>query len=248
MKKNTNKKIGLLCTIDGPILSFYIESLLDAGFKDLYLIADLKGFGKENLIRFKERTNNLFHSRNLSLGDFAEYRLPVFFVNSHNDNDCIDLISSLKLDLLVNVGTPRKLSSLFLKDIGIDVLNVHPGVLPAYRGSSCVEWAILNNDPIGNSAHFMAEEYDAGPIIKIEKYNFTPGSTYKDIRNKVYENAIRLMSFSVGLIFQEGLTSQNMKPQSSDFQPYSPITSEEMKIVYEKIKNNSHPAISLPDD
>ena len=77
-EKSINKKIGLLCTIDGPILTLYIQSLLDAGYKDIYLIADLKGYGKENLIRFKERTNNLFNSRKLSLGDFAKFRLPFF--------------------------------------------------------------------------------------------------------------------------------------------------------------------------
>ena len=41
-EKSIHKKIGLLCTIDGPILTLYIQSLLDAGYKDIYLIADLK--------------------------------------------------------------------------------------------------------------------------------------------------------------------------------------------------------------
>jgi len=241
-----NKKLGLLCTIDGPLLRFFVESLLDAGYENIYLIADYKGFSKDDLSRFEDRTNNFFCSRKLTLGDFAGFKIPVFFVNSHNDEECIALISSIGIDLLLNVGTPRKLSKIFLQHTGCDVLNVHPGVLPDYRGASCVEWAILNDDPIGNSAHFMVEEYDAGPIIRVESYQFERGSSYADIRTKVYICAIRLMTESVGLVFKGGLSSQNMAPQKVDIEPYSPISSEDMLIVLERIRYNSHQAICLP--
>ena len=241
-----NKKLGLLCTIDGPLLRFFVESLLDAGYENIYLIADYKGFSKDDLSRFEDRTNNFFCSRKLTLGDFAGFKIPVFFVNSHNDEECIALISSIGIDLLLNVGTPRKLSKIFLQHTGCDVLNVHPGVLPDYRGASCVEWAILNDDPIGNSAHFMVEEYDAGPIIRVESYQFELGSSYADIRTKVYICAIRLMTESVGLVFKGGLSSQNMAPQKVDIEPYSPISSEDMLIVLERIRYNSHQAICLP--
>jgi methionyl-tRNA formyltransferase len=241
-----SKKLGLLGTIDGPLLRFFVESLLDAGFENIYLIADYKGFGKGNLSRFEDRTNNFFRSRAFTLGDFAELKIPVFFVNSHNDEECIALISSIGIDLLLNVGTPRKLSKIFLQHVGCDVLNVHPGVLPEYRGACCVEWAILNDGPIGNSAHFMVEEYDAGPIIKVESYQFERGSSYSDIRTQVYIRAIRLMTVSVGLVFEGGLSSQNLDTQKADIDPYSPITSKEMLIVYQRVEENSHHAICLP--
>jgi methionyl-tRNA formyltransferase len=241
-----NKKLGLLCTIDGPLLRFFVESLLDAGYENIYLIADYRGFSKDDLSRFEDRTNNFFCSRKLTLGDFAGFKIPVFFVNSHNDEECIALISSIGIDLLLNVGTPRKLSKIFLQHIGCDVLNVHPGVLPDYRGASCVEWAILNDGPIGNSAHFMVEEYDAGPIIGVESYQFERGSSYSDIRTKIYICAIRLMTVSVGRVFEGGLSSQNLDTQKTDIEPYLPISSEDMLIVLERIKYNSHQAICLP--
>jgi methionyl-tRNA formyltransferase len=238
-----NKKLGLLCTIDGPLLKFFVESLLDSGYETIYLIADYKGFGKGNFSRFEDRTNNFFRSKELTLGDFARLKIPVFFVNSHNDEECIALISSIGIDLLLNVGTPRKLSKIFLQQVGCDVLNVHPGVLPDYRGASCVEWAILNDGPIGNSAHFMVEEYDAGPIIDVEIYQFKRGISYSDIRTKIYTHSICLMTSSVGLVFKRGLVSHNMDAQKADIKPYLPISSEDMLLVFEKIKYGSHPAI-----
>lgn len=241
-----SKKLGLLCTIDGPLLRFFIESLQAGGYERLFLLADYKGFGEGNLSRFQARTKNHFMASELTTGELSELKIPVIFVNSHNDRDCISLVASLELDLLINVGTPRKLSENFLQNVGCEVLNVHPGVLPHYRGSSCVEWAILEDAPIGNSAHFMATEYDAGPIIKVESYHFERDSSYSDIRTKLYLNAISLMTESIGLVFEDGLTSQNLKPQDLDIDPYPPISQSDMMIVLEKIESNNHPAICIP--
>ena len=180
-----------------------------------------------------------------SLGDFARYKIPVFFVNSLNDEECTSVILSLGIDLLLNVGTPRKLSKMFLQNVGCDVLNVHPGVLPKYRGASCVEWEIFTDGPIGNTAHFMVEDYNAGPIIALEDYRFQIGSSYSDIRTKIYTKSTRLMVESVGLILRNGLNSRNIEEQNILIDPYPPMSPEDMLIVLEKIKNSSHHAICL---
>ena len=78
-----------------------------------------------------------------------------------------------KVDCFLNAGTQRKLSKDFLAIASNGIINIHPGILPDYRGCSCVEWALLNNDMIGNTAHFMDLNYDTGPIIEIEKYTFS---------------------------------------------------------------------------
>ena len=134
---------------------------------------------------------------------------------------------------------------MFLQNVGCDVLNVHPGVLPEYRGASCVEWAIFTDGPIGNTAHFMVEDYDAGPIIAVEDYRFQIGSSYSDIRTEIYTKSIRLMVESVGLILRNGLNSRNTEEQNIHIDPYPPMSPEDMLIVLEKIKNSNHHAICL---
>jgi methionyl-tRNA formyltransferase len=240
-----HRKIGLLSTIDSPLLPYYLKSLLDSGQENIYIIADRKGFGAANGVRFQERTNGCFNSSNLTLDSFAGFKIPTFSVDNHNDLSCISIICSLELDLLLNVGTPRKLSKDFLESVGSDILNVHPGVLPYYRGSSCVEWAILNDGPIGNTAHFMVEDYDAGPIIAVEQYQFRIGSSYTDIRSKVYRESIRLMMDAIELIFESGLHSNSSEAQESGIEAYRPITFEDMLIVQKKIMVSAHHAICL---
>ena len=57
--------------------------------------------------------------------------------------------------------------------------------MPKYRGANCVEWAILNKDKIGLTAHLMNEFYDSGPIILTKTYNFDHEHDYKSIRQRI---------------------------------------------------------------
>ena len=69
------------------------------------------------------------------------------------------------------------------------VVNIHPGLLPKYRGCSCTEWAILNDEKIGNTAHYMDSEYDSRPIIIKESYDFKKEDNYENVRTKIIEIA-----------------------------------------------------------
>ena len=50
-------------------------------------------------------------------------------------------------------------------------INIHPSLLPKYRGPSPIQTAILNGDEFsGVTLILMTEKMDAGPIIKYEKF------------------------------------------------------------------------------
>jgi len=58
-------------------------------------------------------------------------------------------------------------------------INIHPGVLPLYRGTGNL-WAVLNRDweNIGCTVHWMTEKIDAGKIIAIERLQRIPASLW----------------------------------------------------------------------
>ena len=97
-----------------------------------------------------------------------EERIPFYFVGNHNDDKTLRLINSLSVNVLLNAGTPRKLKPNIFDNVEHGCINVHPGLSPFYRGCSAVEWALFNDDKIGNTAHFMTEGYDEGNIIASE--------------------------------------------------------------------------------
>jgi methionyl-tRNA formyltransferase len=76
------------------------------------------------------------------------------------------MLPGCELDLIVCGGFSWKLSAAVLGASRLGVLNVHPSLLPRYRGPIPIHWAIRNGDPeIGVTIHRMDETFDTGPII-----------------------------------------------------------------------------------
>ena len=188
-------KFGFLSTLDSQLLPSFINSAISEGIQDISIIIDQKTSSEKDRLIFKERTQGKFGDYNVVnnlLFKLDRLSIPFYFVGNHNSKSAVDLYTKLNLDCLLNAGTPRKISDSVLKVVQGRVVNVHPGILPDYRGCSCVEWAIINDHPIGNTAHFMDLNYDTGPIICSEKYTFSTYSNYVDIRTKVYTNGCKL--------------------------------------------------------
>ena len=177
-------KFGFLSTLDSSLLPYFINSAVSEGIKDISIIIDPKLSSEKDIEIFEMRTNGFFgkYSRvNNLFFNLNKQSIPFYFVDKHTSESAKNLYEELELDCLVNAGTPRKITNSILEVVENGVINIHPGILPMYRGCSCVEWAIFNDDPIGNTAHFMDQNYDAGPIIDIEQYEFTLNSNYVDI-------------------------------------------------------------------
>lgn len=69
---------------------------------------------------------------------------------------------------------------------GVDIINVHVGILPKYRGNSANTWAIMNGEKyIGFTIHKMVEMLDAGDIYYVEKIPIDRDSTYSDVYDEL---------------------------------------------------------------
>lgn len=73
----------------------------------------------------------------------------------------------------------------------IDIINVHVGILPKYRGNSANTWAIMNGEKhIGFTIHKMVEMLDAGDIYHVEKIPIDKNSTYSDVYDELMTSII----------------------------------------------------------
>src|SRR3989344_2719839 len=71
-------------------------------------------------------------------------------------------------------------------------LNFHGGILPEYRGSGTINWAIINGEKeTGITLHEIDEKIDHGPIIDIQKIpineNDTAQSLYEKLENVIFK-------------------------------------------------------------
>ena len=231
------KKVGILSTIDSPLLGYFIKSLTDLDCKINAVILDSSTSPKKELKIHSERTANKMPP--LSIYDFEKLKVPFYFVKNHNSNFSLNLIKSLNLNLLINAGTPRILNKKILSSVDIGILNCHPGLLPKYRGCTCVEWAIYNDDQIGNTVHLMTERVDDGVILKQELLNFSKLNSYEDIRVKVYKSGLKLLSKTTrDLLQKKNKINHYVSRKKGKFYPI--IDKKRMKIVINKINKGNY--------
>ena len=125
-----------------------------------------------------------------------------------------DAIRNLaQFDYCINGGVGMKISGDILRAPKGGWINVHPGLLPAFRGSSCPEWAILTGSGVYATAHMMDEGLDTGPIICTERYSIDPEWNYYQFRANLYPHCARVLLRALTKISQAHATLFPATPQ-----------------------------------
>ncbi len=81
----------------------------------------------------------------------------------------LEIINTLKnfdVELIVMAGWMKIVTPFFINKFKNKIINIHPSLLPSYKGGSAIKDAILNGSKItGCSVHFVEEEVDSGSLI-----------------------------------------------------------------------------------
>jgi phosphoribosylglycinamide formyltransferase 1 len=132
----------------------------------------------------------------------VEHVDPAGFVGKEDyDAELAARISAHDVGLVVGAGYMRVLSPVFLERFPA-VLNVHPSLLPEFRGLRAVERALeAGVDETGVTVHFMVEEVDAGPIVAQERVPVMAGDTRETLLERLHPLEHRLLVGAVADYF-----------------------------------------------
>ena len=109
------------------------------------------------------------------------------------DRELAERVAAHSVDLVVGAGYMRVLSPAFLERFPA-VLNVHPSLLPAFRGLRAVERALeAGVEKTGVTVHFMVEEVDAGPVVAREAVPVLAGDTKESLLERLHPVEHRLL-------------------------------------------------------
>ena len=132
----------------------------------------------------------------------VEHVDPAGFVSREDyDRELAGRVAAHDVELVVGAGYMRVLSPAFLERFPA-ILNVHPSLLPEFRGLNAVGRALAAGvEWTGVTVHFMVEEVDAGPIVSQETVPVLPDDTEESLLERLHPVEHKLLVEAVADYF-----------------------------------------------
>ena len=164
------------------------------------------------------------------IGQWAQHqRIDVLAPEDPNERSFVDNLVKLKPNLFVLSSYGHILDRCLLDVPSMGSLNIHPSLLPKYRGAAPIQRSIMaGEEQTGITIIFMDEKIDHGEVILQETLNIEPGENYGSLRDRLSELGADLV---VKII--ESIKSGTYKtvPQNEGEMSYAPkIKKQEMVI------------------
>jgi len=132
-------------------------------------------------------------------------------------------------DLLLLAGFMRILGTAFVQEFAGRMLNVHPSLLPAYRGLHTHRRALAAGDPVhGCTVHFVSDELDGGPAVIQARVPVRPGDDEASLSARVQAAEHIIYPRAAGWFASGRLRLSDGIPQLDGRSLHEPVTVDEM--------------------
>ena len=146
-----------------------------------------------------------------------ELGLPVWQPESIKSPESIEKCRELEPDILAVVAFGRMLPPELLNLTRLGPLNVHPSLLPAYRGPAPINWAIINGETeTGVTTMFLDQGMDTGPMLMSVRVPIEPDETAGRLHDRLAVIGADLMMETIARLKNGSITPT---PQPEDGGP-----------------------------
>ena len=170
-KLNFKKKICVFISGKGSNLqSLYKYSLLKKSSYKINLV-----------VSNKQEAKGLAFSKNKKIKSIV--------INDNKEDfekKIFQIIKKERIDILCLAGFMKILSSNFITKLKIPIINIHPSLLPKYKGLNTHQRAIDNNEKFsGCTVHYVTEKLDSGKIISQKKVKILKKDNVTSLKKKI---------------------------------------------------------------
>lgn len=117
-----------------------------------------------------------------------DYCIPVYQFEKISSEEGENLLRDLKPDLLITAAFGHILSENILSIPKFGCINVHASLLPKYRGSAPIQWAVINGEKeTGITTMYTVKALDAGDILEQDIIPINPETTGGELYNELSE-------------------------------------------------------------
>ena len=186
------------------------------GLKKIKTAVFISGTGSnlKNLIKFSKikKTpisvdliiSNTGLAKGLKYSDQFKIKKKIFNFKNYNETEkkILTLLKKEKIEFICLAGYMKILSGKFIKKFGGKIINIHPSLLPKYKGLNTHSRAIKNKDKLaGCTVHYVAAKLDSGKIILQKKVKISARDNPASLKKKVLKQEHKLYPAAIMKIF-----------------------------------------------
>ena len=168
------------------------------GKKNIAVFISGRGSNLKSLINYSKKKNSLIkimlvisnntNAKGLKIANnFKIKNYAIKFKNrSIFEKQSLKLMKKYNIDMICLAGFMKIVSGNFINKFANPILNIHPSLLPKYKGLNTHLRAIKNKDKFsGASVHKVTQKLDSGKIILQKKIKILKKDTVKSLEKKV---------------------------------------------------------------
>ena len=136
----------------------------------------------------------------------TKYNIPFKFFSSKNqinfERSSLIEIKKRKIEFLCLAGFMKILSKKFIKNFGYKIINIHPSLLPKFKGLNTHKRVLKNNEKFtGCTVHYVDSEMDSGKIILQKNVKIKRRDTLNILTKKVLLEEHKLYPKAISKVF-----------------------------------------------
>ena len=186
------------------------------GLKKIKTAVFISGTGSnlKNIIKFSKIKkspisinliiSNTCLAKGLKYAEQFKIKKKIFNFKDYNkaEKKILILLKKEKIEFICLAGYMKILSAGFIKKFGKKIINIHPSLLPKYKGLNTHSRAIKNKDKLaGCTVHYVAAKLDSGKIILQKKVKISARDNPASLKKKVLKQEHKLYPAAIMKIF-----------------------------------------------
>ena len=114
------------------------------------------------------------------------------------EDEIINIIKKHDIELVVMAGWMKIMSSKFVKAFKNKIINIHPSLLPSFKGNNAIKEALKNGSKItGCSVHYVEPEVDSGSLIMQAAVSISDQDNIDSITKKIHLLEHKILPLSI---------------------------------------------------
>ena len=136
-----------------------------------------------------------------------KHKIPFIYINTklkNHENKILLNLKKYKISFICLAGYMKILSSLIIKRYEGKIINIHPSLLPKFKGLNTFSRMLKNKEKkAGCTVHYVEEKLDSGKIILQKNFLINKGDDEKKLKNKIQKLEYRAFPEAIIKIFRD---------------------------------------------